>query len=604
MKRVIIGLTILLVVLLAASWILMDNQSMPTLLTVEFHMGEAYERISAWQNDNGEWYVFLPAYADLSTATIAFDEDFSVAIDGCVLHNGMSCEDFSLDVQYELSYQSWYTTKTTKIQFLQSENVATMHIDTQSGNMEYIHSKKGNTEDAVIRLYNDTGAILYQGASASVKGRGNATWEDYEKKPYSLEFLEEVDLLQMGAAQKWILLANSTDPTHLKNKAIYDFADSLGLAYSPDSQWVDLYLNGEYVGLYLLSERNEIHSERIAIEEDGWLVSAEIEDRLIRQKYPYVSTREGICLRIHEPDAVTTQQDAMQALWQSIENAIVAEDGIDAVTGRSLLDLIDLDSWVRRYLVDEVFANGDACAISQYYYTPNPAGLTYAGPVWDMDYTMSPRGEWRLSYPNLLAARLKDQRPIWFYELYQKDEFYDSVVHIYQKEVRPMLLDLIEKTLKMHSEKIASSALMNRIRWNVPYGMEEELDRSMEYLFQRIQFLDQLWIDNTEMVSVQINSFGRYPGNILIPVGSSVGHELVNPPENEYQVFQGWFFADTGEPFDKDRLLYEDVEVFAKWEDSTNKKMGQVAKLLPLAVIAVIGVGLVCVAFKRMRKSG
>ena len=603
MKRIIIGLTLLLDVLLITGWLLADDQLMPSLLTVQLPAGDAHERVSAWQNEEGEWYVFLPAYADLSTATIAVDEDASVAIDGQMLCNGMSCEDFETDVQYKVSYQRWYRTEVATIQFLRSVNIATMHIDTASGSMEYIHSKKGNAEDTSVRLYDDSGITLYQGASVNMKGRGNATWTDYEKKPYSLQFPEEVDLLQMGAAQNWILLANSTDPTNLKNKVIYDFADSLGLAYSPDSQWVDLYLNGEYAGLYLLTERNEIHSQRVDIKEDGWLVSAEFEDRLIRQKYPYVSTKEGISLRIHEPDADTTQQEAMQAHWRSIENAIVAEDGIDIVTGRSLHDLIDLDSWVRRYLIDEVFANGDACMISQYFYTPNPDGLTYAGPVWDEDYTLSPRGEWRLSYPNLLAARLKDQRSIWFYKLYPKNDFYDKVVNIYQNEVLPMLETLLDETFEMHSQKIALSASMNRIRWDVPYGMEEELDRSKEYLLDRIQFLNQLWINGTEMVSVQINSFGTYQGNILIPVGSSVGHELVSPPDNEYMVFQEWVFADTEEPFDKDRLIYEDIEVYAKWEDSSSKKMGQVTKLAPLGVIAIIGIVLAGIAIKRMKRS-
>ena len=166
-----------------------------------------------------------------------------------------------------------------------------------------------------------------------------------------------------------------------------------------------------------------------------------------------------------------------------------------------------------------------------------------------------------------------------------------------------MLLVLMEETFEKYAEKVAAAASLNRVRWDVPYGMEEELDRSLEYLSERIRFLDQLWIDGTEMVSVQLNSFGLYQGNILIPVGSSVGHELVTPPENEFLVFHGWVFGDTGEPFDKDRPIYEDVEVFVNWKDSTNKKVGQVAKVLPLCGIAVLGVGVLLVELQRLRKA-
>ena len=103
--------------------------------------------------------------------------------------------------------------------------------------------------------------------------------------------------------------------------------------------------------------------------------------------------------------------------------------------------------------------------------------------------------------------------------------------------------------------------------------------------------------------AIQIDSFGLYQGNILIPVGTSVGHDLVPPRENEYLVFQGWYFADTNEPFDKDRAIYEDVGVYAKWEDSNNKRMGQVVKMLPLLMIVVIGVALLSKDFYQNKKT-
>lgn len=592
MKRACIGLTIILTGLLIFGCLLVGKQSSSQLpVSVRFPVEGASEQVSVWVNQDGVCYFFLPAYANLDEATIVLNGDVSATINGCTLWDGMSCEDFFVGVEYELRYKDWDSIVSIPIMFLRSENVATMHIDTASGNMDYIHSKKGNKETCTVRIYDSMGSCLYTGSSVEMKGRGNATWNEYDKKPYSLQFVEPVDILQMSAAENWILLANSTDPTQLKNKMIYDFADSLGLGYSPDSQWVDLYLNGEYVGLYLLTERNEIHTERVAIDEEGWLVSSEFEDRLVRQNYSYVSTDEGIALRIHEPKIIASeQQNAIKIHWQSIENAIVAEDGVDPITGKSWTDLIDLDSWVRRYLIEEVFANGDACAISQFYYTPSPESATFAGPVWDEDYTLSPRGEWRLSYSNLLAARLKDQRSLWFHELYKKEEFYNHMVAVYQNDVLPMIQVLMDETVPEYMEHIRTSVYMNKVRWNVPYSMEEELARSIDYLSDRIEFLNRLWVDGTEMVSIQINSFGLYQGNILIPVGSSVGHELVSPPENEYLVFHGWYFADTGEPFNKDRPIYEDVEVYAKWEDSADKTMGRVMNLLPLAVIAILGV--------------
>lgn len=606
MKRGIIGLTIgwigmLIVVLLFAG----GHRTVSLPLFVEFPAGDEHEKVSVWQSEDGRYYVFLPSYADLSEMTFTIDEDLSVMIDNHDLKNGMSCDVFELNVPYDLNFTNWYHDETTQIMFVQSANVATMHISTASGSMDYIHSEKGNAEESTIRLYDAMGDICYNGARVEIKGRGNATWTEYEKKPYSLQFPEAVDLLQMGAADKWILLANSTDPTHMKNKMIYDFADDLGLAYSPDCQWVDLYLNDVYAGLYLLTERNEIHSERVAIEEDGWLVSAEFESRLVHQNYPHIPTDNGIFLRIHAPRAVTSeQQEMMRARWQGIENALIAADGVDPITGKTWTELIDLDSWARRYLIEEVFANGDGGGISQFYYTPSMDGPTFAGPVWDQDYTLSPRDEWRLSYPNLLMARLNDHRVFWFRMLYQKETFYNYMVSIYQKELRPMVQFLMGHTVREYADEIGIAAAMNQIRWDIPYGLEEELDRSMGYLSQRLEFLDQLWINGTEMVTIQMDSiYAVYRGNLLIPAGTCTGYDLAAPPNDEYRIFKGWFFADTGEPFDKGRLLYEDVDVVAKWDETEGLKVGRVMKLIPLSVITVFGIILLQAEVRRNKRA-
>ena len=117
----------------------------------------------------------------------------------------------------------------------------------------------------------------------AIRGRGNATWL-WEKKPYSLTLSKSADLLGMGAAKEWILLTNAPDPTHLRNKIAYDLAAEVGLLYSPESNWVDLYLNGEYTGLYLLTERNEIHPQRIPAGNGTFLVSMELESRLKSEK--------------------------------------------------------------------------------------------------------------------------------------------------------------------------------------------------------------------------------------------------------------------------------------------------------------------------------
>jgi spore coat protein CotH len=181
---------------------------------------------------------------------------------------------------------------------------------------------------------------------------------------------EPVDLLGLGSAQRWVLLANASDDSHMRNKLVYDFAQSFGLRYSPEAEWLDLYINGEYVGLYLLCERNEVHDQRVAVgQEDSFLVSMELESRMSKQNIPYVTTESLQSFRIHYPTQDTdTAALRIQQTLQTVENAILSLGSPNDSTAAELENLIDLDSWARKYLIEEVFGNMDASYISQYYY--------------------------------------------------------------------------------------------------------------------------------------------------------------------------------------------------------------------------------------------
>ena len=75
-------------------------------------------------------------------------------------------------------------------------------------------------------------------------------------------------------------------------------------------------------------------------------------------------------------------------------------------------------------------------------------------------------------------------------------------------------------------------------------------------------------------------------------------------PDTEYQTFQGWYYVDTDEPFDSTRPITKDTEIYAKWADSSYKKKEQIVKLMPLAVIACMGVCVLWADVRRMRKGG
>lgn len=566
------------------------------------------ETIDLWEKERGEYYAFLPSYAGAANMTIRMNTDNAVRLNGEKLWDGMSCDTFVANVPYDLIYSAWCVETHSTVTFLYSANIATMYVDTQSGSMEYIHREKGNEESGTMRLYTNSGMQDYKGGLVSINGRGNATWTISEKKPYSLTLTNEANLLEMGTAKKWILLANAMDPSNMRNKIVFEFSKKVGLQYSPGSEWVDLYLNGEYAGLYLLCERNEVHPERVNISDfDSFLVSLEFEDRLIAQNYPYVITEAKQSLRIHYPNSPSnTVLVRLNEVWQSVENALLAKDSVDPTTGKHLAELIDLDSWAKKYLVEEIFGSVDACLISQYFYSnmSEQTGIIFAGPVWDFDNSMGNRSDWRLRSPKVcLGNQLHNEdgwTAPWFYELYKKDFFYNRIVSLYQSEFMPLLETEIPEKIKTYSEHIDEAAEMNQYRWNMSSGtFQDELQYIINYMDQRIQFLTSMWLCGKEYYYVYAD-YGLDCCNAVVP--GECFSELYNFGERDYGIFLGWYYKDTNEPFDPDRPITEDIEIYAKWQDKPTKKLDQLLKLVPLGVIAVMGVGLLWVEVKRWKR--
>ncbi len=289
------------------------------------------ERIVSWQTYDGNAYLFLPGYAELSQVTLHVSREGLYTIGDIPVTDGMNADVFQIGQTYSLDTAPNVETDAETFTFVRSGGVATLFADVRSGSMDRIHGDKEETEAGFVRLYLPDGSLSHSADLLSLSGRGNSTW-NRDKKSYNMELRLEADLLGMGEAKKWILLSNAMDPTHLRNKIVYDFAADAGLAFSPDGRWVDLYLNGEYAGLYLLSERNEVHENRVNLAENGsFLVSKDWEWRFEEAGNPYILTDAGAALRIYHAGM---EEEMLKSIWQSAENAILAADGVDPVTGK------------------------------------------------------------------------------------------------------------------------------------------------------------------------------------------------------------------------------------------------------------------------------
>ena len=562
-----------------------EKVNMPLSVTVL--LDGRQETLDCWEDGAGAYTVFLPSGAKLTDTVISPEQDTRILLDGISLEGPLNCSGLQPDTPYRLSCTGEGVTTEHTLTFLQSARIPSLHLDVQSGSMEIIHETKGNQESGSARLYTPDGELNWSGMVEGLRGRGNSSWFK-EKKPYSMTLAAEADLLGMGQAREWILLANAMDPSHLRNKAVYDLAAEAGMAYAPESQWVDLYLNGDYAGLYLLSERNEIHPQRLDLPEQGsFLVSRESSWRLISQSYPRVLLDSGAALRLH--DSGLTEEDVAR-IWQPAENAILAEDGIDPTTGKSWQELIDLDSWVMDYLTGEIFGNVDAGSISQYYYRDgnDPEGKIYAGPVWDYALSIGSRGTWQTQTVQAFFAdkahiwSLEDST--WYYSLNRKPEFSARVRELYQQVYRPLVQQLLDTGLEAYAAQIDQGAALDHYRWGTE-DLWEEVEVIRTYLKARIAFLDSLWLENTEYCRVLV---------LLDENSSSICHAVAPgetipslPAYEETWDVLGWYDAATEQPFDPSQPIHQDTVVYLK------KLPGEEDRISPLQaapIAAVLGI--------------
>lgn len=242
-------------------------------LSVTISSQEGYEeKLFCWKDETSvdNYFIFLPSYANLSESVIHADNApfCTITLNNKEITDKLLLNDFCLDIAYPLLYQYRGETYGYTLTFVQSANISTMYIDTQSGNMDYIHETKGNKESGIATVYTSDGKLDFAGSLDFIKGRGNSTWTAWPKKPYNIKLSQEANLLNMGSAQEWVLLAEYTDISCMKNKIAYEVAQTVGLTYTPDCDWIDLYINGKYAGLYLLCERIDIHPERVNINSD------------------------------------------------------------------------------------------------------------------------------------------------------------------------------------------------------------------------------------------------------------------------------------------------------------------------------------------------
>ncbi|MBO4290030.1 MAG: CotH kinase family protein, partial [Lachnospiraceae bacterium] len=367
----------------------------------------------------------------------------------------------------------------------QTGGLEVMFIRTESGSCDAMHADKSVKEKGILLMTGPGGETLHSEALKAVRTRGNATF-GYSKKPYQIKLENKAALIEGKESKTWILLANALDRAHLRNAISLDLARTCGrFSYTPDTKPVDLYLNNDYKGTYLLTEKAETGKNRENItdlekltedlnpdtnfedlEPQGDLeyapgarkyydIEAEPEDvtggylfqtappvRYATEESAFVTNR-GCLFTMQQPKYMSkAQMDYLADLMQQVEDALFSEDGVDPATGKHYTELVDLATFADRYLLAEVVDDFDG----HYFYFHKDADSVdpklYAGPVWDQDNIL---GEWKPhTKPSVIHLSGKqDEDWYWFTQAGKHEDFMEAVKAAYRDSFRQGILVLL-----------------------------------------------------------------------------------------------------------------------------------------------------------------
>lgn len=342
-------------------------------------------------------------------------------------------------------------------------NLPSVYIDLNGTTLETIHGDKDAKHTGNSIYIQDATGTLNFGVenTVEIKGRGNSSWREYEKKGYQIKFLEKTSLMGMPAEKKWVLLANSSDDSMMRTQLVYHMADDLDMDFVPEFQYVDLWIEGEYLGTYMLGEKVEQGANRLDLDQPTGALFEHDEAFYAEEPYWFYSDALGRHFTVKE-----IVQEEEQVIAEAMRDFEVALEEVmmylystpsEDVTLEQLSEMIDVDSFVKYYLINEYTLNCESYATSFYWYKDGAEDVIHLGPIWDFDTCMG------------IDGRGSDEsygtNHVLFQYLMAAPAFYNRTVELtgsYRENLTGMTQEV-----DVLLEELEASAKMNYIRWDV-----------------------------------------------------------------------------------------------------------------------------------------
>jgi len=447
----------------------------------------------------------------------------------------------------------------------------------------------------------------------TIEKRGNSSqWND--KTPYRFETVNEegennnVSLLGMPEENDWVLYAPWQDKSMIRNILTYKLSNDLG-KYAPRAKLIELYLNDEYRGVYVLMEKIKRDANRVDISK---LNPDEISGDDLTGGYilkfdwfftgdnlgGFESDIDGNIYNYHYPkpsDIVPEQENYIINYINDFETIMSSDQYADQSTGYP--SILNVDSFVDFILLQELAKNVDAYRLSTYIFKDKESvdNRLTAGPVWDFNhgYGNCDYGEtweftgWLLEY----NPEGGDQMSFWWELIWQDDYFQNKISERYtelrstvfsENHIYGVIDSLVNELGSSVDRNFSKWPILGTYIWPNYYvfdTFEQEIDYLKSWISDRLNWMDSQILLLTSKSSMILTDFylnQNYPNpfnpvttlSYSLPKDESVNitiYDIMGRPvktiQNSYQT-KGFKFVqwdaknDRNEPVSAGLYLY------------------------------------------------
>ena len=354
-----------------------------------------------------------------------------------------------------------------------------------------------------------------------IKIRGNSTGAFMAQHPYKIKLSKKDDLLHRNDKaykhKEWLLLPMyvwnkkmTNQESNILNIAGLTVSKIIDMPWTPEYDFVNVSINGEYQGMYYLIEPVSKENKRVNIDDTGFLIE---HDTFWWNEETYFKTDRqistcGYTYKYPDSDDITEDmQTTMIQYMNEIEKVIYEHEDIKQV--------IDVESFAKWILVHDILGTDDTAGCNRFLCRKNDTSLLEMGPTWDYDSTFR-SDDWSTLHTS-----------DWFYypQLFQNKDFINAYVSIW-KNIRPTLMNQITTAFDEVWQKYGQVFDENMKIHQTVYpneghqDLKSQIDEVIERFNERITILDNLMAQYDSYNLIKITS----QKTIMTGITDMMGH--------------------------------------------------------------------------------